>query len=172
MATTLPPALRLLFASSSPNVAVSLTGLALGSMIAGCASYPTNLGPGQACVRTSQCAAGMVCSMGQCTADLTGFGGGRPTSLDAGAPIDTGLEDIDAELLEDASSAEDTGPLPDTGMPEDAFVPPVDAFVSPVDAYVAPVDAFVPPVDAFVPPVDAFVPPEDAFVPPEDDSGA
>ena len=124
--------------------------------VAGCSAYPGNLAAGQTCVRSAQCAPGLVCSAGMCTNDLSMFGMGRVPNLDGGPdtgpPVDAG-DDADLDAFMD-----------DTGIaPVDAFVPPVDTGLPPVDAFVPPVDAFVPPVDAFVPPVDAFVPPVDAF---------
>ena len=145
--------------------------LALGALLGllilpGCSSYPANLAAGQACVRSAQCSGGLVCSVGQCTADLTMFGGGHPTVLDAGPPTDAALAD-DAAIADDADLMPmDTGPLPDVGpLPDTGPVPidsGTDAGPTPVDA-ATPVDAFTPPVDAATP-VDAFVPADDADI--------
>jgi len=122
----------------------------------GCVGAPGALAAGARCTRTSECGPGLLCNMGVCTTDRTGFGNGMVpvVPMDAG-PVDAPLE-------------------------PDAFVEGVDAFVEPVDAYVPPgtdawaPDAWEPPVDAFTPPTpdaftpgtpDAFTPPVDAFTP-------
>jgi hypothetical protein len=143
--------------------------IAVLSTVAGCA-YPTGITSGGACQRTVQCGPGLVCApdtvpvAGQppppmhCTSDLTNFGMGHPTNLDAGvtdAASDAGV------IMYDTNQ-------PDTAVPVDAWVDPNDAFVPGNDAFVPPNDAFVPPNDAFVPPNDAFVPPDDAWVDPND----
>lgn len=132
-------------------------GLVIAGAIAGCSGVPTGLGPGAECVRSAQCQPNLVCSMGMCTSDLTGFGTGTPPvrPMDAG-PVDAQV-DPDAEV--DAFVVD-----MDAGPDVDAFVPDVDAFVPDVDAFVPEVDAFVPEVDAYVPEVDAYVPDVDAFV--------
>lgn len=81
-------------------------------MVEGCGAVPTELGSGERCVRTSQCSAGLVCSAGVCTNDLSMFGGGvvpeRP-GMDSGAGID-GSVALDGELAElDASEPTDGG---------------------------------------------------------------
>ncbi|MFO0680953.1 MAG: hypothetical protein U0234_02830 [Sandaracinus sp.] len=134
--------------------------LAIATSAAGC-GYPTNVQAGGACQRTAQCGAGLVCSQGVCTNDLTMFGMGHPTSLD------TGL--VDGGMGNDASYYDAN--LPDTGVPNDAFTPPNDAFTPPNDAFTPPNDAFTPPNDAFTPPDDAWVDPNDAWVDPGNDAG-
>jgi hypothetical protein len=119
---------------------------AAAAAIAGCSSAPFNLQEGQPCVRSTQCAAGLICNMRRCTADLTGFGIGIVPSLDGGA---------DAPMMLDA-------PLDDAPM-DDAPMTPVDApMPPPMDAPIVMPDAPVEPPDAPVEPPDAPVDPPDA----------
>jgi hypothetical protein len=134
------------------------------TVAAGCAGYPTNVAGGGACQRTVQCGPGLVCSQGHCTNDLSMFGNGHPTSLDSGLMNDGG---DDTGVMVDAAPPDDAN-LPDTGVPNDAYVAPNDAFTPPNDAFTPPSDAFTPPDDAFVGD-DAFVA-DDAFV--GDDAGS
>lgn len=145
-----------------------------GAITAGCAGYPTNVASGGACQRTVQCGPGLVCAPDvmvnpgdppvarHCTADLSNFGNGHPTNLDAGMMVDGG---DDTGVMVDAAPPDDAN-LPDTGVPNDAYTPPNDAFTPPNDAFTPPNDAFVG-NDAFVAD-DAFVD-VDAFV--VDDTG-
>jgi len=135
--------------------ALVLGGSAL--LNAGCVGVPTGLGAGEPCVRSAQCQPSLVCSMGMCTADLTGLGMPPVRPMDGG-PVDAQV-DPDAEV--DGGIDMDAGPEVDSGPEIDAFVPEVDSGPE-IDAFVPEVDAFVPEVDAFVPEVDAFVPDEDA----------
>lgn len=140
--------------------------LAIATSAAGC-GYPTNVQSGGACQRTAQCGAGLVCSGGICTNDLSMFGMGHPTSLDTG--VSDGGMGNDASYF-DAGPPNDAN-LPDTGVPNDAYTPPNDAYTPPNDAFTPPNDAFTPPDDAFTPPDDAWVAPDDAWVDPGNDAG-
>jgi hypothetical protein len=115
---------------------------------AGCAGVPQELGPGEPCTRTAQCAAGLACVQGECSDDLDGLGGTVP-ALDAGIPPQG-----DAALAVDADpQPEDAGTPP----PEDAGTPPPEDAGTP-----PPEDAGTPPPgDAGTPPGDA-APSEDA----------
>src|SRR5687768_17613151 len=90
---------------------------------------PTNLTAGSRCLRSTQCAPGLVCAGGVCTADLDGFGGTVPV-IDAGTPdVPPGM---DAPL-------DDVGPLPDVPG-EDAPMTMMDSGEMP-DVPPTPVDA-------------------------------
>ncbi len=136
--------------------------LALAAPVfAGCVGVQGGLAAGARCTRTAECGPGLLCNMGVCSTDRTGFGMGMVPvmPMDAG-PVDAPLE-------------------------PDAFIEGVDAFVEPIDAYVPPgtdawaPDAWAPEPDAFTPPMpdaftpgmpDAFTPPVDAFTPPMPDA--
>lgn len=125
--------------------------------IAGCALAPTGLTEGSRCLRSTQCAGGLVCSAaGVCTSDLNGFGqgmvpdvgGGDAEMMDAGEMMD--VPGLDAPAMDVPVLPMDTPPTPDTPMPV------VDTGV---DAGGMP---DVPEVDTGVPEEDAGVPDEDA----------
>lgn len=138
-----------------------------GSSVAGCGGAPADLATGEPCVRSAQCQPGLVCNMGMCSADLTGFGEGVVPSADAGIQVDAG-EELDAGPEVDAGPPIDAGPPPDAGPPVDAGSTP-DA--GPPDA--GPPDAGPPdagPPDAGPPEMDAGTPEPDAGA--EEDAGA
>ncbi len=145
------------------SLAVSL---ALGAAVAGCVGTPVRLGAGARCTRTIECGPGLLCNMGVCTTDRTGFGMGMVPV----PPMDAGP--VDAPLEPDAFGADDAY------SEEDAFLEPIDAYIPPgtdawaPDAFEPTPDAFTPPIDAFTPPMpDAVTPtPPDAFTPPDPDA--
>ncbi|MDQ3036374.1 MAG: hypothetical protein M3Y87_28510 [Myxococcota bacterium] len=126
--------------------------LGLGA-IAGCGGTPSNLGAGEACVRSAQCAPGLACNMGMCTNDLSGFGTGVVPSGDAG------VVEVDAAADDGGVVEIDAGPPVDT-----------DAGTTPVDAGPPEMDAGPPEMDAGPPETDAG-PPETDAGPPETDAG-
>lgn len=131
----------------------SVVLLTLLASLTGCVGLQTPVGAGGRCTRTAECATGLLCNMGVCTTDRTGFGMGMVPvpPMDAG-PVDAFVE-------------------------PDAFVEGTDAFMEPVDAYIPPgtdawaPDAWAPDPDAFSPPMpDAWAPDPDAFSPPMPDA--
>lgn len=146
----------------SPDLVPLARGLAVALTlgVVGCVGTPVRLGAGARCTRTIECGAGLLCNMGVCTTDRTGFGMGMVPV----PPMDAGPVDAPPE--------------PDAFTEDDAFTEPVDAYIPPgTDAW-AP-DAFEPTPDAFSPPIDAFSPPSpdaftptmpDAFTPPDPDA--
>jgi hypothetical protein len=123
----------------------------LVASLSGCVSAPAPIAAGGRCTRTVECGPGLLCNMGLCTTDRTGFGMGMVPVL----PMDAGP--LDAFEAPDAAVEV-----------EDAFTEPPDAHVLPgTDAW-APV-AWVP--DAFSPSApDAWAPPPDASMPPSPDA--
>lgn len=122
-----------------------LVALAWGSA---CSGSDSNLGAGEACVRTSQCGDGLACVAGRCASDV-GELGENGTVPDAGA-------DVDGEVV-----VPDGGEL-DAGAPMDA---------GRVDSGPVEMDAGPPDTDAGPPDTDAGPPEMDAG-PPETDAGA
>jgi hypothetical protein len=101
--------------------------------LAGCPMAQTNVVEGGRCVRSTQCAAGLVCgAMGTCTSDLTGFGTGMVPVVDGGMmdvpPMDTPPADappFDAGPMDTPPVPDvpmDVPPPPDTPMPIDTGV--------------------------------------------------
>jgi hypothetical protein len=96
--------------------------------IAGCSLAPTGLAEGSRCLRSTQCAGGLVCSAaGTCTSDLNGFGqgmvpdvGGDVGMIDAGEMMD--VPGLDAPGMDVPVVPMDTPPAPDTPMPVDTGV--------------------------------------------------
>src|SRR5688500_9193380 len=90
-------------------------GLAIAGstgLLGGCGGVPTGRGAGEPCVRSAQCEPRLVCSMGMCTADLTGLGGMPPVRpMDAG-PVDA---QVDPDAGVDAGVEIDAGEM-DSGM--------------------------------------------------------
>ena len=128
----------------------------LVASLSGCVSAPAPIAAGGRCTRTVECGPGLLCNMGLCTTDRTGFGMGMVPVL----PMDAGP--LDAFEAPDAAVEV-----------EDAFTEPPDAHVLPgtdawaPDAWVP--DAWVP--DAFSPSApDAWAPPPDASMPPSPDA--
>lgn len=99
-------------------------------LISGCPLAPSGLAEGGPCVRSTQCAPGLVCSAANvCTSDLTGFGTGMVPNTDV--PV------------MDAGEMADAGEMPD--------VPGLDAPIIPMDTPIIPMDTPIVVVDA--PPV-------------------
>lgn len=122
-------------------------------VLVGCAREVGVAGPGERCVRSTECQPGLACVAGACSGDTSGLEGGTlpPARVDAGPPPDGGP------------------PPDDGGPPMDAGPPPVDAGPPPVDSGPLPLDGGPPPLDAGPPPVDAGPPPVDSG--PAEDGG-
>ena len=93
---------------------LALLGLAGAS---GCAAAPSNRPAGETCLRASECAPGLACVEGLCSADLGAIGGMLP-NLEAGAPDAMAMADgsMDGPPADGAmDSGMDSGPV-DSGM--------------------------------------------------------
>ncbi|MCA9581172.1 MAG: hypothetical protein KC416_05215 [Myxococcales bacterium] len=74
----------------------------------GCSSSGGDLGPGEPCTRTFECADGLACVAGTCSADLGPLkDGAAPVSADGGGPGD-------------GATAKDSGPKMDGSPGPDA----------------------------------------------------
>lgn len=103
-------------------------GVVLALALAGCGSAGSDLATGEACVRTSQCGAGLACVANVCSTDLGPLGENGMVP-DAGAPpVDAAAVDggLDAGAGIDAGPGVDAGGLdagtdagqPDAGQPD------------------------------------------------------
>jgi len=93
---------------------LALLGLAGAS---GCAAAPSNRPAGETCLRASECAPGLACVEGLCSADLGAIGGMLP-NLEAGAADAMAMADgsMDGPPADGAmDSGMDSGPV-DSGM--------------------------------------------------------
>jgi len=85
----------------------------------GCSDAGSDLGAGETCVRTAQCANGLACVEGRCTTDVGGIGGTVP---DAGAAMDGAVMRLDGAVdgaMPDAGPGVDSGPVDmDAGSPD------------------------------------------------------
>lgn len=148
------------FVSGTHASAVGLL-FSAASLIAGCPLAATGLAEGGPCVRSTQCAPGLVCSATNvCTSDLTGFGMGMVPNTDV--PV------MDAGEMADAGEVPDVPGLDAPIIPMDTPIVPMDTPIVPMDTPVAidtGVDAGMPDtgVDAGEP--DAGVPDPDTGVP-------
>ena len=100
------------------------------SLACACGGAEGGLGPGEACVRSFECAPGLACVLGACSADPSMIGGDVPDlgiDVDLGAVADMGSgADMGAEA--DMGSEPDMGARPDLGAPQDMFTPEPDMF--------------------------------------------
>ncbi len=122
----------------------SLHPLALGALASlafACGGNEAGLGPGEACVRSFECAPGLACVAQVCSGDPSEIGGEVPTP-----EVDMGIGDMgdvgDLGPQPDMGPPPDMGPQPDLGMPEDMFTPPEDMFTPPEDMFTPEPDMF------------------------------
>jgi hypothetical protein len=111
--------------------------------LAACGEVPTDLGPGEACLRTEQCGPGLACSAGMCTTDLTLLGMNAMVP-DAGPAMD-GAVGVDAAVPDGGMVGVDAGPRRDAGPAGmDAGPPGMDAGPPGMDAGPPGMDAGAP----------------------------
>lgn len=154
-------AARLAYSGAMPNAARLLLALLV---LAGCARETGFAGPGERCVRSTECMAGLACVAGQCSTDLSGIGGGTlpPRPMDAGSPPDAGPM-MDAGAM-DAGFDSGAPPVPDSGPPPvpDSGPPPMPDSGPPPMPDAGPPDSGPPPMpDSGPPPAPDGGPPGD-----------
>ena len=97
----------------------------------GCSDAGSDLGAGETCIRTAQCANGLACVEGRCSTDV-GELGERGTVPDAGTAVDGAMMvvdggGVDAGMAFDAGGVVDSGPVEMDAGPPDAGPTVTDA---------------------------------------------
>ena len=133
----------------------TLHPVALGALLSlafGCSGGEGGLGAGETCTRSFECAPGLACVIGVCSADPTMIGGMVPMpGEDLGVVADMGMPG-DAGPQPDMGPQPDLGPPPDLGPVPDMFTPEPDMFTPEPDMFTPEPDMFTPEPDMFTEP--------------------